>query len=66
MAHTRSGGRAYDQLRPVKITPGYTKYAEGSVLIEIGETRVVCTASIDDRVPMFLRGQAKGWVTAEY
>src|SRR5215471_9803157 len=66
MAYTRAGGRAYDQLRAVKITPGFTKYAEGSVLIEIGETRVVCTASIDDRVPMFLRGQGKGWVTAEY
>src|SRR5215471_18941535 len=66
MTHTRSGGRAYDQLRPVKITPGFTRYAEGSVLIEIGETRVVCTASVDDRVPLFLRGQGKGWVTAEY
>ena len=48
------------------MTPGYTRYAEGSVLIEIGETRVLCTASIDDRVPPFLRGQGKGWVTAEY
>jgi ribonuclease PH len=66
MPYTRAGGRAYDQLRPVKITPDFTKYAEGSVLIEIGETRVVCTASIDERVPMFLRGQGKGWVTAEY
>jgi len=66
MTHTRSGGRAYDQLRPVRIVPGFTKYAEGSVLIEIGETRVVCTASIDERVPIFLRGQGKGWVTAEY
>jgi len=59
-------GRAPDALRQVKITPGYTKYAEGSVLIEVGETRVICTASIDDRVPLFLRGQGKGWVTAEY
>jgi ribonuclease PH len=66
MAYVRSGGRAYDQLRPVRITPGYTRYAEGSVLIEIGNTRVLCTASIDDRVPLFLRGQGKGWVTAEY
>jgi len=53
-------------MRPVRIIPGFTKYAEGSVLIEIGETRVICTASIDERVPMFLRGQGKGWVTAEY
>lgn len=59
-------GRAPDALRQVKITPGYTKYAEGSVMIEVGETRVICTASIDDRVPPFLRGQGKGWVTAEY
>jgi ribonuclease PH len=59
-------GRAADQLRAVKITPGYTKWAEGSVLIEVGETRVICTASVDDRVPIFLRGQGKGWVTAEY
>jgi ribonuclease PH len=66
MSYKRTGGRAPDQLRPVRITPGYTKYAEGSVLIEIGETRVVCTASVDERVPIFLRGQGKGWVTAEY
>ena len=66
MGISRTLGRAYNQLRPVKITPGFTRYAEGSVLIEIGETRVICTASIDDRVPLFLRGQGKGWVTAEY
>jgi ribonuclease PH len=66
MSYKRTGGRAPDQLRPVRITPGFTKYAEGSVLIEIGETRVICTASVDERVPMFLRGQGKGWVTAEY
>jgi ribonuclease PH len=66
MGYVRSGGRSYDQLRSVRITPGYTRYAEGSVLIEIGNTRVLCTASIDDRVPLFLRGQGKGWVTAEY
>ncbi|HWP42134.1 MAG TPA: ribonuclease PH [Blastocatellia bacterium] len=66
MSYKRAGGRAPDQLRPVRITPGYTKYAEGSVLIEIGETRVICNASVDDRVPIFLRGQGKGWVTAEY
>ncbi|HKY03793.1 MAG TPA: ribonuclease PH [Blastocatellia bacterium] len=66
MSYKRANGRGYDELRPVRITPGFTKYAEGSVLIEIGETRVICTASIDERVPMFLRGQGKGWVTAEY
>jgi ribonuclease PH len=66
MGYTRAGGRAYDQLRSVRISPGFTRYAEGSVLIEVGETRVICTASIDERVPIFLRGQGKGWVTAEY
>jgi ribonuclease PH len=66
MSFKRKGGRAYDQLRPVRMTPGYTRYAEGSVLIEVGETRVICTASVDERVPMFLRGHGKGWVTAEY
>jgi ribonuclease PH len=66
MSYKRSGGRAYDQLRTVNIVPGFTRYAEGSVLIEVGQTRVVCTASVDERVPMFLRGQGKGWVTAEY
>jgi len=66
MGYTRSGGRASDQLRVVRINPGFTKYPEGSVLIEVGETRVICTASIDERVPLFLRGQGKGWVTAEY
>jgi ribonuclease PH len=66
MAYKRSGGRAYDEMRQVRITPNFNKYAEGSVLIEMGDTRVVCTASIDERVPMFLKGQGKGWVTAEY
>ena len=66
MSYKRAGGRAYDQLRQVRFTTAYTRYAEGSVLIEIGETRVLCTASVDDRVPPFLRGQGKGWVTAEY
>jgi ribonuclease PH len=66
MGYTRSGGRGFDQLRVVRINPGFTKYPEGSVLIEVGETRVICTASIDERVPLFLRGQGKGWVTAEY
>jgi ribonuclease PH len=62
----KRAGRANDQLRSVKITPGFTRYAEGSVLIEMGETRVICTASIDDRVPLFKRGRGEGWVTAEY
>lgn len=66
MGYSRARGRAYDELRSVTLTPAYTRYAEGSVLIEVGETRVICTASIDDRVPLFLRGQGKGWVTAEY
>lgn len=58
--------RAPDRLRPVRITRGYTKYAEGSVLIEMGDTRVVCTATVEERVPPFLRGTGRGWVTAEY
>lgn len=62
----RQDGRANDEIRPVKITRGYMKYAEGSVLIEVGDTRVVCTATLEDRVPQFLKGQGKGWVTAEY
>lgn len=66
MSYTRINNRAHDELRPVRITPGFNKYAEGSALIEMGETRVICTASIDERVPLFLRGQGRGWVTAEY
>src|SRR6201981_1637801 len=62
----RSDGRAHDQIRPVKITPDFITSAEGSVLIEIGNTRVICTASVDDGVPSFLKGQGKGWVTGEY
>src|ERR1700728_1104607 len=58
--------RAPDQLRPVKVTPDYLLTAEGSTLIEIGNTRVLCAASIEDAVPGFLRGTGKGWVTAEY
>jgi ribonuclease PH len=65
-AAIRSNSRASSELRPVKMTPGYTKYAEGSVLIEVGETRVVCTATIEDRIPAFLKGRGVGWVTAEY
>jgi ribonuclease PH len=63
---TRSDGRSSSQLRPTTITPGYLAHAEGSVLIEVGRTRVICTASIEDRVPPFLRNSGKGWVTAEY
>ncbi|WP_133500676.1 ribonuclease PH [Cognatilysobacter terrigena] len=62
----RPSGRAPDQLRPVRITRGFTKHAEGSVLIEFGETRVLCTASVEAKVPGFLRGKGEGWVTAEY
>jgi ribonuclease PH len=62
----RPSGRAEDELRPTSIERGYTRHAEGSVLIACGETRVLCTASVDERVPMFLRGKGEGWVTAEY
>ncbi|GAB6197214.1 ribonuclease PH [Lysobacter xanthus] len=62
----RPSGRAADQLREVRITRGFTRHAEGSVLIEFGETRVLCTASVDNKVPGFLRGKGEGWVTAEY
>jgi ribonuclease PH len=62
----RTDGRANDELRPVKITLGYQDYPEGSALIEIGKTRVLCAVSIEDRVPPFLKGQGTGWVTAEY
>ncbi len=62
----RLDGRALDELRPVSIVPGYLSYAEGSALIELGQTRVVCSASVEDRVPAFLRGQGSGWITAEY
>jgi len=62
----RPSGRANDEQRIVKITRQYTKYAEGSVLIESGETKVLCTASVESRVPGFLRGKGQGWVTAEY
>src|SRR5579862_8738777 len=62
----RSDTRPPDQLRPITITPHYLEHAEGSVLIEAGRTRVICTASVEDRVPAFLRNTGKGWVTAEY
>jgi ribonuclease PH len=62
----RPGGRAADQLRPVRFTRRYTTHAEGSVLCEFGGTRVLCTASVENGVPSFLRGSGKGWLTAEY
>ena len=62
----RNDGRRSDQLRPIRITPDFIPHAEGSVLIEIGRTRVICTASVDESVPKFLRGTNKGWITAEY
>jgi ribonuclease PH len=63
---TRRDGRRPADLRPVRVTRQYVKHAEGAVLVEVGETRVVCTASAEDRVPPFLRGAGQGWVTAEY
>ncbi|MGA2363942.1 MAG: ribonuclease PH [Steroidobacteraceae bacterium] len=62
----RHNGRAADALRPVRFTRHYTSHAEGSVLVEYGETRVLCTASVEEGVPPFLRGKSQGWVTAEY
>lgn len=62
----RVDGRKNDQTRPVKITRNYTKFAEGSVLIEVGETKVICTASIEEKVPPFLKGTGEGWITCEY
>ncbi|HEY8100023.1 MAG TPA: ribonuclease PH [Burkholderiaceae bacterium] len=66
MSGNRPSGRAADSLRPVRITRHYTKHAEGSVLIEFGDTRVLCTASIEEKVPGFLKGKGQGWMTAEY
>jgi ribonuclease PH len=65
-APRRADGRLPNQLRPVKIVPDYLKFAEGSALIRVGETRVLCAATLEDRVPPFLRGKGTGWVTAEY
>jgi len=62
----RSDGRKPNQLRPLMITPSYIKTADGSVLIEMGDTRVICTAKLEERVPPFLRNSGKGWITAEY
>jgi ribonuclease PH len=63
---SRLNDRSPNELRPVTITPGFTMHAEGSVLIEVGHTKVICTASVEDKVPPFLRNTGKGWVTAEY
>ena len=62
----RFDGRNWDELRPVKITPGYQSFAEGSALIELGKTRVLCSVSVEEKVPPFLRGGGTGWITAEY
>jgi ribonuclease PH len=64
--HTRHDGRLPDQLRPVRFTRHFTRHAEGSVLVEFGDTRVLCTASVEEKVPGFLRGKGQSWVTAEY
>ncbi len=66
MENKRPDGRNNNELRPLRVTRNYTKYAEGSVLIEAGETKVICTVSIEEGVPYFLRGQNTGWLTAEY
>ena len=66
MTYTRLDGRTVDQIRNTKITPNISPYAEGSALIEVGGTKVICTASVEDKVPMFLRNKGLGWVTAEY
>jgi RNase PH len=66
MSYNRLDNRTLDQLRNTKITPNISPYAEGSALIEVGGTKVICTASVEDRVPMFMRNKGIGWVTAEY
>jgi ribonuclease PH len=66
MTYQRTDSRKLDQIRNTKITPNISPYAEGSALIEVGGTKVICTASVEDRVPMFLRNKGLGWVTAEY
>src|SRR5215813_379642 len=66
MSFARPSGRAADQLRPITIERHYTRHAEGSVLVSCGDTRVLCTASVEEKVPPFLRGKGEGWITAEY
>ncbi len=62
----RADGRVYDEMRAIRIVPGYQEFAEGSALIELGKTRVLCSVSVEDRVPNFLKGSRTGWITAEY
>jgi ribonuclease PH len=62
----RPSARQPEELRPIRFTRGYARHAEGSVLVEFGETRVLCTASVEERVPPFMKGQGRGWITAEY
>jgi ribonuclease PH len=62
----RADGRAYNELRPIKIIPGYQSFAEGSALIKLGKTHVLCSVSVEERVPAFLKGSGTGWITAEY
>src|SRR5882757_2908108 len=66
MSYQRIDSRGLDELRQTKITPNYLPYAEGSALIEVGGTKVICAASVEEKVPMFMRNQGRGWVTAEY
>ena len=62
----RSNNRKYNELRPIKIIRNYVKYAEGSTLMQMGDTKIICTASVEDKVPLFLRGKRSGWISAEY
>ncbi len=62
----RSNNRRYDEIRPINITRDYIKYAEGSTLMQMGDTKIICTASVEDKVPLFLRGTKQGWISAEY
>src|SRR5262245_26295701 len=66
LACMRPSGRTPDELRQIRIVRAYTRHAEGSVLIDCGQTRIVCTASVEERVPAFLKGRGQGWLTAEY
>src|ERR1044072_6794915 len=63
---TRADGRSPEDMRPLRFTRDFTEFAAGSVLVEMGRTKVICTASVEDRIPPWLRGKGKGWVTAEY
>src|SRR5688572_21368717 len=63
---TRPSGRAANQLRTIEIIPNYTRYAEGSCLVKFGDTHVLCTASVEEKIPGWMKGMGKGWVTAEY